>query len=39
MSRIGVDIKVPSDLRGKDVNESELSRKIVDTLTASPARN
>lgn len=38
MSRIGVDIEVPPDLRGKDVNESELSRKILDTL-AAPTRN
>lgn len=38
MSWIGVYILVQMDLRGKDVNESELSRKILDTLTA-PTRN
>jgi len=38
MTWIGVDIEVPADLRGEDINESELSRKNLDTLTA-PTRN
>jgi len=38
MTRIGVDTEVPPDLRGEDINESELSRKNLDTLTA-PTKN
>lgn len=35
MTRIGVDFEVPPDLRGEDINESELSRKNLDTLNST----
>jgi len=38
MVRIDVDIEVPPRICDEDINESELSRKNVDTLTA-PTRN